>query len=71
MRGLKLKEPSAPYADEARAQGFLINATQGDILRIMPPMTVSAKEIKLGMKILDHVFMKLSKKSEGCVCSNH
>jgi acetylornithine/N-succinyldiaminopimelate aminotransferase len=71
MRGLKLKEPSAPYADEARAQGFLINATQGDILRIMPPMTVSVKEIKLGMKILDNVFMKLSKKSEGCACSNH
>jgi acetylornithine/N-succinyldiaminopimelate aminotransferase len=62
MRGLKLKEPSAPYADEARAQGFLINATQGDILRIMPPMTVSAKEIKLGMKILDRVFAKFSKK---------
>jgi len=71
MRGLKLKEPSAPYADEARAQGFLINATQGDILRIMPPMTVSVKEIKLGMKILGNVFMKLSKKSEGCACSNH
>ncbi len=62
MRGLKLKEPSAPYADEARAQGFLINATQGDILRIMPPMTVSAKEIKLGLKILDRVFAKLAKK---------
>ncbi|MFA7254539.1 MAG: aspartate aminotransferase family protein [Candidatus Omnitrophota bacterium] len=62
MRGLKLKEPSAPYADEARAQGFLINATQGDILRIMPPMTVSVKEIKLGMKILDRVFAKLMKK---------
>ncbi len=60
MRGLKLKEPSAPYADEARAQGFLINATQGDILRIMPPMTVSVKEIKLGMKILDNVFAKVT-----------
>jgi len=72
MRGLKLKEPSAPYADEARAQGFLINATQGDILRIMPPMTVSVKEIKLGMKILDNVFHKVQpKKSEGCACSNH
>ncbi len=71
MRGLKLKEPSAPYATEAREQGLLINATQGDILRVMPPMTVSAKEIKHGMKILDNVFMKLSKKSEGCACSNH
>ncbi len=71
MRGMKLKEPSAPYANEAREQGLLINATQGDILRIMPPMTVSAKEIKLGMKILGNVFAKLSKKSEGSACSNH
>jgi len=59
MRGLKLKEPSAPYANEAREQGLLINATQGDILRIMPPMTVSAREIKLGVQILDNVFAKL------------
>ncbi len=72
MRGLKLKEPSAPYAAEARDQGLLINATQGDVLRIMPPMTITAKEIKLGMKILGNVFQKLrSKKSEGCACSNH
>jgi len=71
MQGIKLKEPSAPYANEARDRGLLINATQGDILRIMPPMTVSVKEIKLGMKILDGVFMKLSKKNEGCTCSNH
>lgn len=71
MRGMKLKEPSAPYANEAREQGLLINATQGDILRIMPPMTVSAKEIKLGMKILGNVFLKLSRKNEGAACSNH
>ncbi|HNX68650.1 MAG TPA: aspartate aminotransferase family protein [Candidatus Omnitrophota bacterium] len=71
MRGLKLKEPAAPYADEARARGLLINATQGDVLRIMPPMTVSTKEIKLSVNILNGVFAKLSKKSEGCSCSTH
>ena len=72
MRGLKLREPSAPYANEARNEGLLINATQGDVLRIMPPMTITAKEIKLGMKILDHVFYKLQpQKQEGCSCSNH
>jgi acetylornithine/succinyldiaminopimelate/putrescine aminotransferase len=64
MRGLKLREPSAPYANEAREQGLLINATQGDVLRIMPPMTITAKEIKLGMKILNRVFLKLSKRKE-------
>ena len=72
MRGLKLKEPAAPYANEARDEGLLINATQGDVLRIMPPMTVTVKEMRLGMKILENVFHKLhSKKGEGCACSNH
>ena len=72
MRALKLKEPSMPYANEARSQGLLINSTQGDVLRFLPAMTITAKEIKLGMKILDHVFHKLqAKKSEGCACSNH
>lgn len=61
MAALKLKEPSAPYADEARAQGLLINATQGDVLRIMPAITVTAKEIRQAVSILDRVFAKLSK----------
>ena len=52
-----------PYAVEARAQGLLINSTQGDVLRFLPAMTVTAKEIKLGMQILDNVFAKLSKKT--------
>jgi len=47
MRGLRLKEPSAPLCDRSREQGLLINATQGDVLRIMPPMTITAKELNL------------------------
>ncbi len=72
MRALKLSVLAAPYADEARAQGLLINATQGDVLRIMPPMTVTPKEIRQGMKILDKVFQTAQQKpSEGASCSNH
>ena len=73
MRALKLKEPSAPYASEARTQGLLINATQGDVLRIMPALTVTPKEIRLAMKILDNVFAKVAEqntKQGGCSCSN-
>lgn len=74
MRALKLSEPSAPYADEARAQGLLINATQGDVLRIMPALTVTVKEIRTAFKILDRVFAKLTehnKKQGKCSCSTH
>lgn len=62
MAALKLKEPAAPYAQEARDQGLLINATQGDVLRFLPAMTVTAKEIRQVMRILDRVFAKLSSK---------
>lgn len=74
MRALKLKEPAAPYVDAARAEGLLMNATQGDVLRIMPALTVTAKEIRTAMKILDHVFAKMAVtkgKSGGCTCSTH
>jgi acetylornithine/N-succinyldiaminopimelate aminotransferase len=72
MRALKLREPSMPYANKARDQGLLINSTQGDVLRFLPAMTITAKEIKRGMKILDNVFSKLrSPKKESCACSNH
>lgn len=74
MRALKLKEPAAPYANEAREQGLLINATQGDVLRLLPSLTITPKEIKLGMKILDRVFAKVASqgaKSGGCSCSIH
>ena len=36
-------------------EGLLINCTQGNILRIMPPMTVTKREIDKAIKILDRV----------------
>lgn len=62
MAALKLKEPAAAYAEEARNQGLLVNATQGDVLRVLPAITATPKEIRQAMSILDRVFEKLSKK---------
>jgi len=41
--------------------GLLINCTQGNILRIMPPMTVTAKEIDKALAILDAVLGKMKR----------
>lgn len=74
MRALKLKMPALPYVNEARCQGLLINATQGDVLRIMPAIMITAQEIQLGMKILDRVFGKVAKEQKqngGPACSSH
>ena len=55
-------------ADHTDHKKFYHDLTNVDVIDV----TITAKEIKLGMKILDHVFHKLqSKKSEGCACSNH
>lgn len=74
MRALKLKEPAAPYANEARALGLLINATQGDVLRFLPALTITSKEVRLAMKILDAVFARVAEqqaKQGGCSCTTH
>ncbi len=40
-------------------KGLLLNCTQGNVLRIMPPMTVSKREINNALKILNEVIAKL------------
>lgn len=59
MRALKLSVPSDEYAAEALKRGLIINSTQGDVLRIMPAITVKAKEIEQAVNILDLVFSTL------------
>ncbi|HCM41750.1 MAG TPA: aspartate aminotransferase family protein [Candidatus Omnitrophica bacterium] len=60
MRALKLSVPSDPYAADALKQGLIINSTQGDVLRIMPALTVKTKEIEKAYAILDNVFQSLA-----------
>jgi acetylornithine/N-succinyldiaminopimelate aminotransferase len=40
-------------------KGLLLNCTQGNILRIMPPMTVNKREINNALKILNEVIAEL------------
>ena len=59
MRALKLSVNSDIYAAEALKHGLIINSTQGDVLRIMPALTVKPKEIEKAAAILDLVFSTL------------
>lgn len=56
MRGVELQKPGAPFVDRARALGLLMNCTQERVLRIMPALTISKKEMKRGLTILEKVF---------------
>jgi len=59
MRALKLSVNSDAYAAEALKRGLIINSTQGDVLRIMPALTVKPKEIEKAAAVLDLVFSTL------------
>lgn len=75
-----LKRAIAPrVADEAFAQGLLINAPRPDTLRFMPALTVGDREIDRMIAILDGVMTACTspeehqietKRSEGCETSS-
>jgi len=55
MIGIELTTAGAPIVDACRAKGLLINCTQGNVLRFLPPLALSAAERKFALKILKDV----------------
>ena len=55
MAGLELEIEGKAIYEECLQRKLLINCTQGNILRIMPPLIVREKEIDRGIQILDEV----------------
>ncbi|MFP4473000.1 MAG: aspartate aminotransferase family protein [Candidatus Omnitrophota bacterium] len=53
MLGLELSMPGAPVVEFCFEQGLLINCTQGNILRIMPALTVTRKEMDRALAIME------------------
>jgi len=52
MIGCELKVEGAGIAAKARENGLLVNCTQKNVLRIMPPLTITVEEADLGLSIL-------------------
>lgn len=61
MRGLELKVPGAEIVSKAMEKGLLINCTQDKVLRIMPALTVTKKELDKGLGILEKILEEESK----------
>ncbi|MEO8679527.1 MAG: acetylornithine/succinylornithine family transaminase [Vicinamibacterales bacterium] len=53
MRGLELAVDAQPVIDAALKAGLLINRTAERVVRMLPPLTVSAQEIEEAVAILD------------------
>jgi len=60
MIGVKLDmEDASVVADECMKEGLLINCTQKNILRIMPPLTVTKEDVDIAMEKLKTVLERI------------
>ncbi len=57
--GVELSVEGDSIYSKCLEEGLLINCTQGNVLRIMPPMNVTKKEIDKAISILDKVLAKV------------
>ena len=57
--GLKLSTPGAPIVAECMKRGFLINCTQENILRFIPPLIITHQEIDALIACLDDIFTEM------------
>jgi acetylornithine/N-succinyldiaminopimelate aminotransferase len=59
IRGLALDRPAAEVVDAARPLGLLVNATAKTVVRLLPPLTVTAAEVDEAVATLDRAFANL------------
>jgi acetylornithine/N-succinyldiaminopimelate aminotransferase len=52
MWGLELDQDGAPVVNACRERGLLVNCTQGNVIRLLPPLIVRADELNQGLGIL-------------------
>ncbi|MHB8880878.1 MAG: acetylornithine transaminase [Thermodesulfovibrionales bacterium] len=58
--GMELTRDGAPIVKTCMDRGILINCTSGNVLRFMPPLIVTEKEIDHLAEILEQIFDNLS-----------
>ncbi len=52
MWGMQLSQDGTPVVAACRERGLLVNCTQGNVIRLLPPLVVDKEELDLGMEIL-------------------
>ncbi|MEW5762958.1 MAG: acetylornithine transaminase [Bacillota bacterium] len=56
MVGIELSRPGAPIVARCRERGLLINCVNGYVLRLVPPLVITTREVDEAVAILDLVF---------------
>lgn len=52
MIGIELRGEGKPVVEECLRRGMIVNCTAGNVLRLMPALTIAEKEADRGLKIL-------------------
>lgn len=60
LLGMELTTACARVVDACLEKGFLINCTEGNVLRFMPPLIITEKEIDGLIETLDDIFHRIS-----------
>jgi len=58
MIGVELKIPAKPILEECMAEGLLVNVTQENVLRFLPPYVITEQEIDKAIRILEKALRK-------------
>ncbi len=61
MIGMELTVPGAPFVDACREKGLLINCTQGNVLRFLPPLAITSTERRFATRVLERIFRQRAK----------
>jgi len=62
MLGITLSIEGKSIVDECFKQGLIINCTQGNVLRLMPALNVTKRQMNKALYILENALKKVSKK---------
>jgi acetylornithine/N-succinyldiaminopimelate aminotransferase len=60
MLGVELDRPGAPVVDACREDGLLVNCTAERVVRLLPPLILSDREVAAGLAILKRNLKKLT-----------
>jgi acetylornithine/succinyldiaminopimelate/putrescine aminotransferase len=56
MWGLELAQEGTPVVTACRERGLLVNCTQGNVIRLLPPLVVTSQDLDAGLSILRDAF---------------
>ena len=60
MIGLELSIPSTPAVAKCMERGLLINATHDTVVRLLPPLNVTAEQVDEGCDVLAAVLREMA-----------